>query len=638
MSFKKLTAVGWVLFIFQVGQTIASDHIGFNVHKKGLGKVLAATVDYYLTKNASSRFVIPANQISGSIPEEAFYSNPVVDAINGFVSISQGGAFNYTIVWDDISVNSVFLKDETEVHHKAEGKKFNTALGLKFSQIELNTPKIELCEFFNEQQNQCDKSRGFYGRFENVRIGLKEGSDFFALLTTSVDMSDQGMKLQFGKVTTNLEFDDERQKNINFSIEEKAPAALDFDFSNFYMPPPVLVVNGREIELDVSAIKDVIVSQKSFIASSLTKLLGNFVAKDFVGIVNNVLITELRDFRSRISLVNYNREEHLNQRVTELMRVNPGDAYQFIRDYAGTPGEDATFFEKFKYIFRMQVSQVSSYCEITRVDTPSAQDLSAFFHTDLSINNLPLMLTPRVLNGRQELGSIQFDKKDLKSDISVAVSESYLNGMLKLASRSRLLKAAFNEFVQKKGVHIDGLNVHFMPSQLEVPQSLKVVANMRIDLSRLEVEDFWSFEGIWSWINNGVGSLIEGGEVWFPLELDFLIMPNELEEDNSIVLKGYKILDGYTFKNTMNYPKKEMSRSVEKGIHKKLVEIMKESLNKEYVINLSDFLKMIPGVELSATHLRFSQSGHAIIGLNIEDLDLFEMQRSLMKEEERPLP
>ncbi len=637
MSIKKLTAVGCVLSFFQMGQVYAADHIGFNVHKKGLGKVLAATVDYYLTKNATSKFVIPANQISRSMSEEAFYSNPVLDTMNSFVSISQGGAFNYTIKWEDISVSSVFLKDETAVYHEAHGKKFNTALGLKFSQIELSSPKIELCEFYDENEKRCDETRGFYGRFEDVKIGLKEGSDFFALLTTSVDMSENGMKLQFGKVTTNLEHDTEIQKNMDFSTEDKEPASLDFNFSNFYMPPPVLEVNGRRIELDVSAIKDVILSQKSYIASSLTKLFGNFVAQDFVGIVNNVLITELRDFRSRISLVNYNREEHVNQRVNELLETSPGDAYQYIRDYAGKPGQDATFFEKFKYIFRMQVSQVSSYCEISKIDTPSSQDLSAFFYTNLNLNNLPLVLSPNILNGREKLGAIEFDKKDLKSDISIAVSESYLNGLLKLATRSRLLKAAFNEFVQMKGVYIDGLNVHFIPSELTAPQNLKVVANMRINLSQLEVEDFWSFEGIWSWINNGVGSLIEGGEVWFPLELDFIIMPNELEEENTIALKGYNILEGENFKNTLKYPKKNMSRSVEKGIHEKLVEVLGESLNKEYEINLTDFLKMIPGLELSATHLRFTKSGHAVIGINIEDLDLSDMHRSLLRKEEAPL-
>ncbi|MEE2671571.1 MAG: hypothetical protein VYA54_07665, partial [Bdellovibrionota bacterium] len=186
-------------------------------------------------------------------------------------------------------------------------------------------------------------------------------------------------------------------------------------------------------------------------------------------------------------------------------------------------------------------------------------------------------------------------------------------------------------------VYIDGLNVHFIPSELTAPQNLKVVANMRINLSQLEVEDFWSFEGIWSWINNGVGSLIESGEVWFPLELDFMIMPNELEEENTIVLTGYNILEGETFKNTLNYPKKNMSRSVEKGIHEKLVEVLGESLNKEYEINLTDFLKMIPGLELSATHLRFTKSGHAVIGINIEDLDLSDMHRSLLRKEEAPL-
>lgn len=596
----------------------AGDHVAFNLKNSGIKKVIKSALAHYLKSNKQDSLIVPAKMITGTIHREEVAQNPIMRQMQGFLDIPEQGNLSYHLVWSDIKIKSHYDDDTVKVIHSGDRENLNASIGVEFTEVSIQTDRIEICEFY--EQGACLQEKGFYGRLEGVEISLAANSRISALVKGHVSIEGHSVKLKFSEVISNLSetIDTGDSKLLKVLTPELNPPQFDINFKSFYMPPPILHVNGQSFELNVEEIQNLLLAEKDFMAKSFTRLIGNFIAQDLVEVINDYFITQLPEIKSQVSMLEYNRGEYLLDRFVELSRENPQEALRFLNQFSARPEGELSTIEKIKYVARAKISEAESKFIFRRLETPRRDQLSIFFDNRLQVNKKELKLLKKIRNGRQNLGKLIFEETQCPYDFAVAFSESYFNGLLNLASETRLLQAMFGEIHQMKGFYLNGLNIHFaqIPYRKEL-KKIKLVANVTIILSEMESE------GIGSWIGNMFAAVLEKNVIWFPLEIDLEVNLDRLNRDGKIILDP-KDPFGPTgeLRNTYGYPFKDMNGIVKRSLYKKLKEKMAPMFEEKIEIDINNYLEEIPGLKMSAQTLYYHESGHLVFAMQLDELNL----------------
>jgi hypothetical protein len=146
-----------------------------------------------------------------------------------------------------------------------------------------------------------------------------------------------------------------------------------------------------------------------------------------------------------------------------------------------------------------------------------------------------------------------------------------------------------------------------------------LVAEVLVKLSELPTASFGES------IENRIGSLVEGGKIWFPLEISFTAKLEKRDYKTVIKLRANSPVVGNHLVNTYNYPYKEMWGKVEAGIISSLVgedgEGLLPLLNNLPEIDISPYLE-VDGLTLNPKNIYVHKTGHLIITTDIETLDI----------------
>ena len=92
------------------------------------------------------------------------------------------------------------------------------------------------------------------------------------------------------------------------------------------------------------------------------------------------------------------------------MKKSPKLAVEFLASIGTSDNRELTFVETLTKIFRRTIHQAKNNLIFTRIKTQKAQDLTAYFDSDLSVNFKPIKVDDFVWNGQKRGAIISFSK------------------------------------------------------------------------------------------------------------------------------------------------------------------------------------------------------------------------------------
>jgi len=158
----------------------------------------------------------------------------------------------------------------------------------------------------------------------------------------------------------------------------------------------------------------------------------------------------------------------------------------------------------------------------------------------------------------------------------------------------------------------------FKTTTINTGGEIVIVAELMVKLSDLPTD------GIGSWIENSIGSLVEGDLIWFPLEIRFKATLVKKEEKTFIKLTASNPIQGNTLVNNYDYVYKKMWGKVEDAVIKAVSEGLLPSLEKLPTIDITPYLK-VKGLALDPKNIYIHKSGHIMISADIKELDISKL-------------
>jgi hypothetical protein len=348
----------------------------------------------------------------------------------------------------------------------------------------------------------------------------------------------------------------------------------------------------------------------------------------------------------------------------EMHTVKVDNTYVARRSYKSIP-QEPTLMQKLEGVLRDIISHASYNITYLSTVAQNGKNLSVNFDSEFSMNNIKWKLGSSLRRGQGKLSPPKFDESLAKSyDVAVAISEPMLNAALNVASETKLIQEIVSNAANLKGVYTDKIHLHLENGKKEIhyvdehllnsnyQNRFQALAdNTRVSLTNRPVEidmedsrslkqiithtkdsivavaevivvfDELESEGVGSWISNQVGGLIEGGKIWFPIEIKFMPAISKVDGKTYLELIAFDPTSNLKFKNTYGYPYKSMSGLVERGVakivQKDLVPLLKDIPKFDLTPHLS-----LPGIQLDPVGLDIKKSGHLVLKTNIKELDL----------------
>ena len=176
-----------------------------------------------------------------------------------------------------------------------------------------------------------------------------------------------------------------------------------------------MTIDSETFDLDVSKLKDAILSEKQYLSSQLATFAGGFVTKDLTNILNKDFFKKLKDLKTTISLLNYDETQAYNLGISEYTPpqyrrhttavadntyVAPVIDYSLVNQQLGKP---LTFMEQLQGSLKMLIHQASFDVTYTRTKTKKDKDLLIDFTSALELNNKKWTLGTKVRNGKGKL-------------------------------------------------------------------------------------------------------------------------------------------------------------------------------------------------------------------------------------------
>ena len=386
---------------------------------------------------------------------------------------------------------------------------------------------------------------------------------------------------------------------------------------------------------------------------------------------DNKIIKEKPLSLSSLGLGQKAKIKYIKKKYSRDIYTNKIDnTYVASRSYKPIPVEP-TFMQKLEGVLRDIISHASYNITYLSTVAQNGKNLSVNFNSEFSMNNVKWKLGNSLRRGKGKLTAPKFNEEEAKNyDIAVALSEPMLNAALKVASKTKLIQEIVSSAANMKGVYIDKVHLHLENGKKEVhyvdenllnatyQRRFEAVAdNTRVSLNNRPIEidmqesrslkrivthtkdsivavaevivsfDELESDGIGSWISNQIGGLIEGGKIWFPIEIKFMPAISKVDGKTYLELIAFDPTRNFKFKNTYGYPYKSMSGLVEKGVAKIVQEDLVPLLKDIPKLDLTPHLSF-PGVQLEPVGLDVKSSGHLVIKSNIKELNLNKLSQS----------
>lgn len=672
-----------IFLISLVSSTAFAKHIGVKVTNKGITNLLTSAINSYAGRNKNlNNISIKPNTIYNRIEKKFFDTNPIIQKIKGITNFEQNEDFVFYVDWSAINIDADVVPGSLKIGVVGQERNFTASIRLTLNKLMIHGNYIAICEL---KKWKCNKENAVYGRFNRYKISLNRGEQVDIAAVLNVHVSKGIAELEMQHFLTNLVApanSTERALYNQYDISTRNVANFDISFKDFIIPPPKLTVNGTTVELDVSKLKDAILSEKNYLSAQLAKFAGDFITKDLTKILNNDFFGKLKDLKTTLTVLDYDaigefeEEETVNnyyhspyQAVVDNTYVAPNYALQYERfreQQARTQENEPTFMEQFLGVIRRFIYKAKFDLTYLKTKSESDKNLVIDFTSTLKVNDKTWKLSDKIKNGKAYLKNPSFKAMDSnKYDVAVALSESMINGALKLAVKDGLVQGLFDTFLASPGVKISQLALHFEEGSDQtyrvydpkIKQYKVAVDNTRVATGRdftpttyydeknktfktvtyrsrdaivavaVLTVDMWAqqSDGFLSWIENTIGAVLEKGMIWFPVEIKFYPQIVRDSEGNT-TLELYAV-DPFNYKglrNTYGYPYKDMKGIVHKGLLEKLKEMLKPATQELPSLDLSNYLSF-PGLELQPVKVYVKSTGHLVITTNITKLDLKEL-------------
>ena len=599
------------LFILSINFVFASpnDNVGLELKNTALVKILNGALENYLD-TSSSKLEVAAGSFEQVIQKELFQHNPVIEKLQQFLIIDLSKDLEYTVKWSPLNIETN-ISDKKIFVTSIDSKSLKVAIRIELDEFSLWGRSIEIIEKSVRFKNRKAYG-GLYARFDNFNVSLNKDNKVQAVAIFNIDFKSSKAKVNLDKVYSNLSRPQDQSEELIYEKYNLLTSTPRFwvNFKNFYMPPPVLSINGETFEIDPQKIEDVILEEKKFLAKKLVAMAADFFANDLAEILNTSFLNKFNTIASSFKLVDYY------------------DPYATCEEIA-----KSDLMNELQVLMKSMIYETHFELHLDRVETPKNEDLQLGFEIQLSLNEKSLGISPYIHNRKIPLGKLDYSqpRKSLHKhedyDFALAISEPLMNSILNAGSDHQVYQNVIDQFMPMPGVKINAINLHFVNiDDGRISNSaIDVVAQIEVHFDELEYKSKTPTWGSWfydsmAWSKNQIASLLESGKVYFPLQMRFY--PKLINKGSRYLIQLNAIgpLNYRGIKNHYGYPYKKMYSVVENGIIERIKSDLAPQLKHIPEIDITSYLNL-SGVQLKPVDVFTKNTGHLIIRSKIEHID-----------------
>ena len=611
----RLSFYVFIIWVYSVSYAFAAspEHVGLKIKNTGFLKLLNSALDNYTHGDSISdretEVQIPNGTLEQVIEKEFFQQNPVIQKMQQFIFMNLDKDLKYNVKWSPVNIRSNISNKKVSIEGE-DDKNIDIAIRFDIDNFSLWGNSIEVIEKGIRYQNGRPEG-GLYGKFENFEVSLRSDSKIHAVAILKVNLKDSNASIQFAKMYSNLR---KPQRQLDKDIYSKYnipvnPPRFFVNFQNFFMPPPVLVIDGESFEIDIQKIEDVILEEKTFIAKKLVAMAGDFLANDLQKFLNESFFTKLNNVSASIKLIDFYEPYPTCEEV-----------------------ESSDLMNELQDLMKSMVYETKVQLDIDKLKAPLKEDLEVSFKTDLSLNEKGLKVFPYIHNNKAILGELEYSSPsnalNADYDIAFAISEPLMNTFLKAAKDNNIYQDIIDKFMPLPGVKIQGVNMHFVSvtDASNADSAIDVVLQVEVNFDKLDYKSETSSWTSWftdtmAWSKNQIAAVLENGKVYFPLQIR--IYPKLVFKNNRYViqLNATSPLNYKGIKNHYDYPYKKMYSIVEDGIIERIKSDLVPQLKSIPEIDITPYLDMA-GMQLKPIDVFVKNSGHLILRLKVKEMDL----------------
>ncbi len=674
-----------------------AQHLGLQISSDAVHVALKSALDLMYGGKENAQIDIEGGRISKNFKLENEKYAKMVGAINELFALSAEKGLTVNVNYSDSKVKGFIGPNDIKyVIKKVSEEKFNISLSATVKELGVTLPTLTICTDIKYKQCQG----GNFVKFKDIAVGLDpKGNPLvikvdleFSLtpvykMVNGVKVLTKSISLVAKKSSSNLETKTSPRiylnyfKGIRSGIEYPQVSANQVGPAEFG-----LSITSKDLKAEIELYKNDL--GKQIVAAG-----HDFIAKDMIKFLNNVL--EDREFSSDF-WVNYTGKPLEVKKPIFITKTSPDPKNEYVAKIDNTYVYRAPIMIKqeptiLEYLSSM-IHHLTYGIKLNTLNLPEInkkQYFNVMVDTDLFLNGelmklldtkgygqcaipkLPeptptaaptyggyipepmprdntyvapstaMIFKPKVYaNCAKPLGSIAFaeaNKAVPVHNMAFAVSESYINSVLKLADKQGIIKKLVKVALNKPGVYIgdEGIRVHVYKN----PQGktyLYLIVNMKIKLSE---QPSWIDRNVGGWIEKWWGST--GGVVKFPLEIPVKFSVKETAEGQKIVMEGLSPFgaNGHLV-NTFGYFSNidgaadtwvaDIQEKIEDQIREGLVDIVSPD-RKDYTtgrmylqtkeFDVNELLGSLPA-DFKVTSIGMETSGHIVVYGKINKLDL----------------
>lgn len=565
--------IGIVLIILcsVFNQLWAQEQLALRLNEKGLLKILELGLKYNTSKTGTKSILIPQNVYKLKLPKDKILKNPIVAIVDRFTNINLQKDLPFYLKTSDIKIDG-----QADVHsfnaeiHNSSQDGFDLALELNLNKLGVVAKELWLCEV-----DKC--KNGLKAGFNKIKIDLKK----------------QVLKLRIAlRIRTNEGNVQVMVLGAETNLNSIATNKLGISLGNIIVPDiSVIDETGKEVKLDISteAIKDKVNEQKDFLSKKLLSFAADFIAHDLAGMLNRYLLN--KKIQTSLKLLAHNEHDLEGQ----WLNVASDEAQKIINKIYDV------------------VHQAEIGLSLSHLSAPENKDIELGGDIKLMLNKKLMTFKNTLSNSGRVLPELDLSAyRD--NHINLAVSEPVINSVLDAIHETGLINKLAHENISIGGVDISSLKVHFTERH-----SLSVIANVTIDLSRMNTPN------IVSHAKKIAGQFLEknrtDGKIFFPIEIE--VIPNFIKNPKGIglYLEVLSPFEGGHLINNFNYPSNlHLVTDTVKGIiFKNINSGIGKVTDKFYNIDLSNLLNKA-GVEFRPKSISIEKQAYILLNLDILDI------------------
>lgn len=593
------------------------EQLALRINENGLMKVMQLALKYNTGVANSRTVVVPENIYKFTIKQQDLASNPIVRVFNEITDLNLQKDLDFYLKTADIKITGVVDSKSlsTEITNSHQNG-FDLKLSIKLNKITVNSSSLTLCEKHLKNTNKCAKG------LKTTATGLRLSTYGKPVILSSI------MRLTIKNGVAKVKI-----LSVNSNLEGKNAPTLDVNFSTLEVPRIAIVIDGQETELDTSKLRNEILERKNFLGQKLLGFSGEFIANDLAEMINIYLAntqiaTNIQVYRRQpVSAQRPKREFEYHDPNIQLRDNTYVRPYVAVRDntyvkpaalpvYNAKPAGDVmkVLLDQFAEVIRHAQVDLS----LRTIKTPSNKDVELTGLLNFVLNYTTFRVGSTLGNSSRKLPAL--DLSPYRShDLNLAISEPVINGALDLANSTGLFNEVLEEITDLDALSLNSLKLHFTNSN-----SLKVVANVAIDLKKMRTS-IWTDPKAWA--ETEIGIFLERNNnnsvIYFPIEIEVIpvVKTNATTGEASLAIKLKSAFNGSYLLNTYNYPSNvgNMFQIVRKAVLGKLHEQLDQYADKEFSVDLTKYLNQ-SGVEFLPKSIVFNQSAYLLLNLDIKQI------------------